>query len=167
MKLILELGSGAVPQQLEGAKVIHLDRVEGPHVEIVADLNHGIPLPANIFDGILALDVVEHLDNVVAIMDEMHRVLKPNGAVTIRVPLAGSDDHVIDPTHKRGFHPRSFDFFDDKLELGAKNGRLYTTRRWHIVRIVAPTPAGLLFLMEALKPGEVERVVPDLFGGAT
>lgn len=131
-KLVLDIGSGARPASVEGACVIHLDRVEGPHVELVADLNHGIPTPSNIFDAVIACDVLEHLDSVVAIMDEIHRVLKPDGTVLIRVPKAGSYDHYTDPTHVRGFTAQSFDYFDDTKDFGKLNGRAYTSRRWKI-----------------------------------
>jgi len=161
--LALELGSGARPTPSnEDMKVIHLDIVEGPEVDIVADLNHGIPLPSNVFDMIIAMDVVEHLHDVVQIINEMHRVLKPDGICYIRVPKWGGVSHRIDPTHVRGFELTSFDFFDDATDFGALNGRLYTPRRWRIVRrdycLVddqkSPEPDNLAFELHALKPNE-------------
>jgi SAM-dependent methyltransferase len=107
-----------------------------------------------VFDLIAAYDVIEHLDDVVAIMNEMHRVLVPNGEARIHVPVAGTPDHHIDPTHKRGFHERSFDFFDDETELGAKNGRLYTHRRWRL-NSKKREGDGIYFGLTALKPGEL------------
>ena len=151
--IVLELGSGACPTMREDARVLHLDRVEGPHVELVADLNHGIPLPSNTVDEVIAIDVLEHLQDVVAAMDEIHRVLVPNGLAVIQVPLAGTYNHITDPTHVRGFGMDSFDFFDDAKPLGRHNGRLYTARRWTIER-KEQVGLNVKAWMRAIKPGE-------------
>lgn len=151
--ILLELGSGACPTMREGARVIHLDHVEGPHVELVADLNHGIPLPANVVDEVLAIDVFEHLHDFVHAMDECHRVLVPGGLAVIQVPLAGTYNHVTDPTHVRGFGMDSFDFFSDDLPLGKHNGRLYTPRRWTIER-KEQVGLNVKVWMRTRKPGE-------------
>src|SRR3990167_4434125 len=126
MTLALDLGSGADPVNIPEITLVHLDRVEGPEVSLVCDLHNGIPTPSNIFDMVFALDVIEHLQDVVKIMNEIHRVLVPSGTVYIRVPLWGSYDHQTDPTHVRGFSRYSFDIFDNNTELGSKNGKLYT-----------------------------------------
>lgn len=159
-KVILELGSGARPAKRAGARVIHLDRVESPHVELVADLDHGIPLPSNVVDEVLAIDVLEHLVDLVAAMDEMHRVLVPQGHALIRVPRAGTYNHWTDPTHRRGFTEESMDFFDDRKPL-AENGRSYTRRRWSI-QSFKEVGQNLQWTMRALKPGE-ERATCDLW----
>ena len=155
--LALDLGSGANPVNAEGMTMVHLDLVEGPKVSLVCDLNNGIPTPSNIFDVVFALDVIEHLQSVVEIMNEMHRVLIPGGKAYIRVPLWGSFDHQTDPTHVRGFTEQSFDFFDDSTEFGLQNGQLYTPHRWEILKKDLNTTGGSLCLeMEALKPN-----IPD------
>jgi SAM-dependent methyltransferase len=45
-----------------------------------------LPFPDESFDVVTALDVVEHLDDDVAGLKEMHRVLKPGGRTLIFVP---------------------------------------------------------------------------------
>jgi len=155
--LVLELGSGASPTLRPDATVVHLDLVESaPHVELVADLDDGIPCPSNVFDEVLALDILEHLTDVVAIMDECHRVLVDGGRLHLRVPLWGGPWHVTDPTHVRGFGAESFDFFDSSKPLGAGNGSLYTSRRWRI-ESKAEANHNLVVTMAALKPGESRR----------
>lgn len=153
--LILDLGSGTNPNLMDGMDIIHLDMAEGPHVEIVANLNNGIPVPSNIFDRVLAVDVLEHVNNVIFVMDEIHRVLKPDGVVFVRGPVFGSPNHVTDPTHQRGFTIQSFDFFDDTTELGGGHGKMYTKRRWNIDKSEY-TSGGqdVAFIMTALKPNE-------------
>ena len=70
------------------------------------------PWAESSFNEILANDVLEHLDSFVGAMEELHRILKPGGAVTIRVPYWNHSCAYIDPTHKRGFHEDTFHFFD-------------------------------------------------------
>lgn len=164
-QLVLELGSGANPTVIPNRRIIHLDMVDGPHVEIVCNLEHGIPFPANVFDHILAVNMIEHLEDTVAIMNEMHRVLKPGGEAFIRVPTWGSPAHRIDPTHKKGFTEKSFDFFDDSRPFGKENGVIYTQRRWRILRQdINSSDLSLSFEIKALKPGEEPRELVDLFG---
>lgn len=161
-RLILDLGSGKYPQEFKGERVIHLDISEdAPHVEIICDLNHGIPFPSNIFDVVIAFDVLEHLKcGLVAIMDEIHRVLYPGGEAYIRVPVYGGLNHIIDPTHIRGFHLKSFDFFDSTTDFGGiHHGDLYTKRRWsiHNRTIEGGTDGNILIQLEALKPNEYRK----------
>lgn len=166
MKIGLQLGSGASPRTVPDSYVIHLDQVEGPHVELVCNLNHGIPLPSNTVDFVLAANVIEHLDDVVKIMNEMHRVLVPGGVAWIQVPLFGTANHITDPTHKHGFAWQSFDFFDDETELGKFNGKLYTPRRWRIKKREEVTQ-DLLIQLETIKPNETAKRTAVLFQEAT
>ena len=148
----LHLGSGAKPRFFDDGITIHLDiSPDAPHVELVCDLNYGIPLPSNTIHTIVAANILEHLDDVVAIMNEMHRVLVPDGIAWIQVPLWGSPNHTTDPTHKHGFNELSFDFFDDTTELGSYNGKLYTPQRWQIIK-KSPETGDVLVQMRALKP---------------
>ncbi len=41
------------------------------------------------FDLVIALDVLEHLDNDVAMLREIRRILKPNGTVIVSTPISG------------------------------------------------------------------------------
>jgi hypothetical protein len=42
------------------------------------------------------------------LMQELHRIAKPNGKLVIRCPHGASDDAWEDPTHVRAFFARSF-----------------------------------------------------------
>lgn len=48
-----------------------------------------LPLPDASFDGILCLDVLEHVTDETAVMREMRRLLKPGGTLVISVPHQG------------------------------------------------------------------------------
>lgn len=49
---------------------------------------YALPYPANTFDGAILSEVLEHIDDDVAGLREIHRVLKPGGVVAITVPNA-------------------------------------------------------------------------------
>jgi SAM-dependent methyltransferase len=53
---------------------------------VVADLARGIPLVSHSADVIVALDVIEHLDDDGAALAEIFRVLKPTGTLVVSVP---------------------------------------------------------------------------------
>ena len=79
----LNLGCGE--EKKEG--FINLDWNKLIEPDIVHDLNIlPYPFPDNEFDLINASHVLEHLEKPFAIMKELHRMLKPNGKLIVRVP---------------------------------------------------------------------------------
>jgi len=91
----------------------NLDLVDMPGVDIVHNANvFPYPIKTGFFDYIEARDILEHLDDVVKVMEELHRILKVGGELFIRVPDGRVPEAIwADPTHKRGFVPVSFDYF--------------------------------------------------------
>ena len=79
-----------------------------------------LPFPDNSFDLVTGLDVVEHLDNDLAGLKEMHRVLRPQGRILLFVPafmfLWGVQDDISNhrrrytlPELKRGVQEAGFE----------------------------------------------------------
>ena len=113
----LELGCGPLHKRGD----VGIDRLPGPAVDIVHDLNvFPWPLPTATYDQVLCFDVLEHLHQIVAVMEEIHRVGTPDALVLIRVPTGSSQHLYTDPTHIRGFGYRSFDYFVPGRELAAR-----------------------------------------------
>ncbi len=92
-----------------------IDIIAYPEVDIVADVTKGIPLPDNSVEEILALSIIEHLEDTVFIMEEMYRVSKNNAKIIITVPYVKSTAAFKDPTHKKFFTERTFEYFDKSL----------------------------------------------------
>ncbi len=90
---------------------VNLDIAKLPGVDVVHDITK-LPLPfeAGSVDEILCQDVLEHMDYI-PVLKDIHRILKPGGKVTIRVPHFTSKHNFIDPTHKKMFSINTFDFF--------------------------------------------------------
>jgi len=63
--------------------------------------------------------ILEHVDNLVEVMKEIHRISKRRGRVKIRGPHFSCGVSYIDPTHKRFFSYFTFDFF-------CKTDKVYT-----------------------------------------
>ena len=80
--------------------------------DIVHDLNvFPYPFKESEFDEFYVTHCIEHLDNVVKVMEELYRIAKPGASVVIDAPYFSGQDAFSDPTHKHFFTSRSFDYF--------------------------------------------------------
>lgn len=81
---------------------INVDWSPETKADILCDLNH-LPYqwPDNSFDEVYASHILEHLDKPVAVMKEIHRILRPGGLCHLRVPhFSRGFSHV---EHEHGF----------------------------------------------------------------
>lgn len=114
----LKISLGGGPNHKED--FINIDHLQLPEVDIVADLEKGIPLKDNSVDEVEALSILEHLSDTCLIMEEIYRVCAKNAKVVITVPYLKSTAAFKDPTHKRFFSERTFEYFDRSfIERGA------------------------------------------------
>lgn len=109
----LNLGAGKLNVR-EG--YTNLDMTKYPNIDVVCDLNK-LPLPFedNKFDEILAYSILEHV-NYVPLMDELYRILKPEGIIKIRVPHFTYVEAYADPTHINHFSFLTFFYFTKDLK---------------------------------------------------
>ena len=104
----LELGCGA--RMAPGR--ICIDHLDMPHVDIVADLEEGLPfLPDNSVDSIHSKSLLEHIDHLDVLMRDIWRVLKPEGRKHLFVPHFSNPYYYSDFTHQRFFGLYSFEYF--------------------------------------------------------
>ena len=90
---------------------IGLDIVPYEGVDIICDLEKGIPLRDNCVDKIYANHLLEHIEHLILLMQEIYRVCRPGARVAIRVPYYTSIGAFKDPTHKRFFTEDTFLYF--------------------------------------------------------
>jgi len=104
----LDIGCGG--RKLPGA--LGMDILELPGVDAVHSFNAAPwPFADRTFDLVLMNHALEHVGDVVAVMNELHRVLKPGGRAVIQVPYFRSTDAYNDPTHTHFFTARTLDYF--------------------------------------------------------
>jgi SAM-dependent methyltransferase len=75
---------GAYP---EDSKIISVDIMEGPGVDLVADAHDLHMVADNSVDVVTSVSVMEHVRNPWKVVDEIYRILKPGGIICIDVPF--------------------------------------------------------------------------------
>ncbi|MFL5731874.1 MAG: class I SAM-dependent methyltransferase [Chloroflexia bacterium] len=101
------MGSGH--RKIKGAVTLDINPRCQP--DVVWDLNvFPYPFPDNTFDAIVCEHVIEHLEDVIGVMEQLHRIARPGGRAWIRVPYYTSLNFNTDPTHRHAFSSRTFDY---------------------------------------------------------
>lgn len=109
---------------------VNLDSVKLPGVDIVHNLEKfPWPFKDNSFEHIISISTLEHLSNLIKVMEEIHRISKNNAIVEIRVPHFASLGAFKDPTHKLFFSYYSFDYFTKDFDYN-----FYTNARFEVVK---------------------------------
>lgn len=106
-KRILDVGCGR--KKFPGA--VGLDHMPLPGVDVVSDLNQPLPFADASFDAVYSDQVLEHIPNVLLLIEEIHRVLLPGGIMVAHVPYFRSSWAAVDPTHVRQYTLNSLDYF--------------------------------------------------------
>jgi SAM-dependent methyltransferase len=105
---IADVGCGPVKQV---PSAIGVDALAQPGVDVVADLDDGLPFEDASLDHVFAVHVLEHVRDMVAVMAELHRVLRPGGVLHALCPHWRHVNAAADPTHVRLVDPRTFRWF--------------------------------------------------------
>ena len=89
------VGIDLTPSAIELAKErFSLFNTEGTFK--VVDAEQGLPFPDNTFDHIYSFGVIHHTPKSEAIVDEIHRVLKPGGTITVMLYNRSSINYYIE-----------------------------------------------------------------------
>lgn len=114
---------------------------------------HGIgklPFHDGRFDRIEAEDVLEHVADPVAVIQELGRVLRPGGVLWVRGPDCRYPEIVwADLTHRRAFALRTFDGFCPDTYDGQHYGYYHGPIKFKMMKIEERNK-GLEFTMERL-----------------
>ena len=114
----VNLGSG--PIRYEG--FINIDASSHVNPDIVCNIEEGILLEDSTVSVMRANMILEHVSDIIFVMNEIWRVLRPDGVIHIIVPHETSAMAWGDPTHKRVFNEESFGYFCSKWH-GGINGK--------------------------------------------
>lgn len=119
-----------------GAGITRIDGAINIDISSKADIsvNLGVdPLPFDneSVDLIYSHHTIEHVENYLYLIGEIHRVLKKGGCLLVGVPYVTlTKHHLVNPYHLHNFNEFSFDFFDPtKLRGSAAEGEDIDLRR--------------------------------------
>jgi len=124
----IELAETAVEQARRKAR-----RLGYPNARFLWYPGYGrIPLPDNAFDLIICSHVLEHVPDDSFLLEEIKRMLKPNGVTFINVPI--NEEHFADPRHVRKYTVEAFSSqlkeHGFKIFYSLQTDRLWNTFGW-------------------------------------
>lgn len=123
----LDIGCGENKQ--EG--FVGIDRRALKGVDIVHDLEvFPYPLPDESCLCIVGSHIVEHIKPwlMIEFMDELWRIMKPEGQLALATPFGGSPGYWQDPTHCNGCNQATWQYFDSDYPLY----EIYKPKPWRI-----------------------------------
>lgn len=142
-KIKLDLGCGN--RKLEGH--IGVDRAKLQGVDVVCDMDHGMPFKEDCIDEINASHFLLHVKDLVKTVEEIHRIGKKGCKIRVLVPYYNSEWNFKDPTHTQSFHEETFNYFADNSTF-----YYYSNARFKIKKI-------------SFEHGtRIGRLIPDIFG---
>jgi SAM-dependent methyltransferase len=78
----------------------------------IVDLEKKLPFKDNSVSEVLVNHVLEHIQNFIPLMQELHRICKKDAKIIIRTPFYSAWGQFNDPTHTRFFTPFTFNYFE-------------------------------------------------------
>ncbi len=127
----LDLGCGQEPRHGFYA----VDQLDLEGVDVVADLNEALEVfPNDCCEHVYSRHVLEHIQEFVPLMCEIHRITKPGGTIEIIVPHFSNVYGFSDPTHVRFFGLYSMYYFvsHDQQPRIRKVPAFYTDKRFRV-----------------------------------
>lgn len=104
----MKLNLGAADRIIPG--FISVDIAEP--TDFICDLRQAWPWVESTIHEVKAFDIFEHLPNKVHTMNELWRVLVPNGLAEIEVPTIRGVGSVCDPTHCSYWSAGDFEYYE-------------------------------------------------------
>jgi len=108
--LRIDIGSGTRPR----AGFYGLDQLDAAGVDMVADLNQPLALlPDNCAEHLFSSHSLEHVEKLLPLMDEIHRIMRPGATLEVIAPHFSNPYYYSDPTHVRFFGLYTMSYFVD------------------------------------------------------
>lgn len=126
---------------------INVDKCAEVNPDVLWDLNNfPYPFEDNSFNEITAYSILEHIDNTIKVMEEIHRIAKPGTLIEITVPYWDGYGFASDPTHKSMFTEHTFTFFTGKADYS-----FITTAKFEIVEMTLQYHPRLKYIPKFIK----------------
>ena len=109
----LDIGCGS-RKRCDFDGFVGIDKAKVPGVDIVRDIERGLPFCDCSIDFVFASHLMEHIKDLTFVMDEVWRVLKREGILEIISPKHDSPMAYYDPTHIRFIHKCLWNWWDLK-----------------------------------------------------
>ncbi|HWC85619.1 MAG TPA: methyltransferase domain-containing protein [Solirubrobacteraceae bacterium] len=123
---VLDVGCGSA--KTPGA--VGLDISPETQADVVHDLERfPYPFADSSFDQVLMQDVLEHVRDPIRVVEELHRVLRPNGILQLRTPHFSSALAYGDPSHQHYFSSLAI------RSLAEPGFAHYTSARFRIIHV--------------------------------
>jgi SAM-dependent methyltransferase len=157
--LCLDLGS----YEAKRPGYLGVDKRRGDGVDVVAELPKTLPFGDSSVGVIRAMDFLEHVEDKIALINELYRVLAPNGLLLSMTPSTDGRGAWQDPTHVAGYNQNSFWYYTDvayqrytpDVKARFQASRLVTTfpSEWHQANLIPYTTANLIALKGGPRQG--------------
>jgi SAM-dependent methyltransferase len=175
----LDLGCGRVPRNPYNRTELHGIDINPVHDGGRVHLKHAnlalepVPYEANFFDSVSAYDFLEHLPRValdaargisrfpfIELMNEVHRVLKPDGLLYASTPCFPHRSAFGDPTHVNFVTEETHEYFVRPLLLGRMYGFIGDFSTVRVARF-SPTEAHVFLSPQRHLMDRVRRRIDD------
>lgn len=125
LKLNLGCGERTYPE------CINIDKIVLPRVDLIWNLEKTpLPFKTNSVFEVRCEHILEHIRNFIPLMEELHRICKPEAIIHVSAPYFRYEAAYRDPTHVRFFTEHSFDYFQDGVKFSH-----YSTARFKVRKI--------------------------------
>ncbi len=114
--VVLDLGCGS--NKVDGAWGFDCRRTTG--IDVLADIERGLPVKSNSVDVVWVRHVLEHVRDLIGLMEELSRICRPGGRVEVVVPYYTSRGAFRDPTHVRYITEDTFQYFEPPTDYGIR-----------------------------------------------
>ncbi len=106
--MTLDLGCG----QNKRPGAIGADQNRDTAADVIANIDSGaLPFRDGSFDKVWVVHVIEHVENVVSTIEELHRLTRAGGVIVIETPHYTDFSSFCDPTHRWHLNTFSFRYF--------------------------------------------------------
>jgi SAM-dependent methyltransferase len=143
----MKLNLGCGETKIEG--FVGVDRLSTAAVDVIHNLDiFPYPFEGSSVDEIMLDNVLEHLNDVIMVMEEIYRISRPGAVIKIKVPYFKSNSAYTDPTHKHFFTETSFKYYDKDNPL-----HFYTTAEFKVLKVK---------LIQYRQPGDYRHLLRNL-----